>query len=121
MDQTYDSFPDARLMMTVFCNDSFLEQVPLFTLGQLQEDGKTGELSYVPFRGWEPGQYTFRAELYQGDNLVQDMLSPQGITPEAATRTVSLWLLGAVIGGAVFVIAIVIACVLYRRRDMLRS
>jgi hypothetical protein len=121
MNATRDSSPDTSLMLTVFRDGGFLEQVPLFTLSQLQADGKTGELSYIPSVGWELGQYTFRAELYQGESLVQDKLSPLTITPGAATRTVSLWILGAIIGGATVIIAIVIACILYYRRDMMRA
>jgi hypothetical protein len=122
MNATRDSLPDTRLMLTVFRDGGFLEQVPLFTLSQLQADGKTGELSYVPSVGWELGQYTFRAELYQGENLIQDTpLQHLTVTPAGTTAVVSWKTLGIIIGAALAVGAIILTLVLYYRRDMLRD
>jgi hypothetical protein len=108
--------------LKVLFEDELLETVPLLTLSQLQSDGKTGELSYIPSAGWLIGNYSFQAELYEGESLVQEIPSPQlTVTPEAITRTVSWWILGATVGAATLAIAIVIALVVYRRRDMLRG
>lgn len=122
MNQPYASFPGTRLSLKVLFEDELLETVPLLTLSQLQSDGKTGELSYIPSAGWLIGNYSFQAELYEGESLVQEIPSPQlTVTPEAITRAVSWWILGATVGAATFSIAIVIALVVYRRRDMLRG
>ena len=122
MNQPIASFPGARLILKVFFEDEFLETVPLLTLSQLQSDGKTGELNYIPSAGWLIGNYTFQAELYEGESLVQETPSPQlTVTPEAITKAVSWWILGATVGAATLSIAIVIALVVYRRRDMFRG
>jgi hypothetical protein len=122
MNQTWKSFAGARLMMTVFHNNQLLEQVPLFTLSELQADGQTGELSYVPPTGWETGEYAFRAELYDGDSLVQDTpLRKLTVAPASTTTVVSWKILGIIIGGALAVGTIIVTLVLYYRRDMLRD
>jgi hypothetical protein len=122
MNQPYASFPGTRLSLKVLFENELLETVPLLTLSQLQSDGKTGELSYIPSAGWLIGNYSFQVELYEGESLVQEIPSPQlTVTPEAITRTVSWWILGATVGAATLAIAIVIALVVYRRRDMLRG
>jgi hypothetical protein len=122
MKQTYNSFPNTRLMLKVFRDGEFLEQVPLFTLSQLQSDGKTGELNYIPTTGWLLGEYSFRVELYEGENLIQNVVSPQLIiSPESRTTAVNLGILGGIIGGAIATIVIVIGFVMYRRRYMLKS
>jgi hypothetical protein len=122
MNQTWKSFPDASLMLTVFRDSQFLEQVPLLTLSELQADGQTGELSYVPPTGWETGEYAFRAELYDGDSLIQDTpLRGLTITPEATARVVSWKTLGIIIGSVLALGSIILTLVLYYRRDMLRD
>ncbi len=121
MNQAWTDLHDVRLMMTVFQNGAALEQVPLFNFSQLREDGKSGELSYIPSAGWEAGEYVFRAELYNGENLVQQsLLHNLLVTPEAATEVFSWWTLGAVIGVATVLIIVMLAMIVYRRRDMLR-
>jgi hypothetical protein len=121
MNQTWTSLTGARLMMTVFHNGEALEQVPLFALSQLKEDGKTGELNYKPAAGWEAGEYVFQAELYDGENLTQkSLLHNLLVTPEATIKVVSWWTLGAVIGIATILIIVLLAMIVYRRRDMLR-
>jgi hypothetical protein len=118
--QTWASEPDARLMMTVLYNGELLEQVPLFTLDQLMEDGKTGELNYIPSAGWKAGEYTFQVELYNGEDILQDTLSHSlVITPEAVSKVVSWWTLGAVIGITIILIIVLLTVIVYRRRDML--
>jgi hypothetical protein len=122
MNQTRESFPDARLMMTVFHDGQFLEQVPLLTLSERQADGQTGELSYVPPAGWETGEYAFRAELFDGDRLVQDTpLRKLTVTPEATTTVVSWKTLGIIIGAALAMGSLIVTLVLYYRRNMLRD
>jgi hypothetical protein len=122
MNQPCASFPDARLTLTVFHDGQFLEQVPLLTSNELQADGQTGKLSYVPPTGWETGEYAFRAELFDGDRLVQDTLLRQlTVTPESATTAVSWKILGIIIGAALALGSLIVTLVLYHRRDMLRG
>ena len=122
MNQSWLFDPDARLMMTVLYNGEPLEQTPLFTLGQLIDDGKTGELNYVPSAGWMAGEYTFQVELYDGENILQDTLSHSlVVTPEAVIKVVSWWPLGAIIGIAIILISVLLAVIVYFRRDMLRN
>jgi hypothetical protein len=109
-------------MMTVLYNGEPLEQIPLFTLEQLRDDGKTGELNYIPSAGWMAGEYTFRVELYNGEDILQDTLSHSlVVSSEAVIKVVSWWTLGAVIGIASILIIALLAVIVYRRRDMLRS
>jgi hypothetical protein len=113
---------NARLVMSVLYNGKQLEQVSLFSLGHLSEDGTTGEFNYIPTAGWMSGEYTFQAELYDGVNLVQGTLSHRlVVTPETITKVVSWWTLGAVIGIATLLMIVLISVIVYRRRDMLRS
>jgi hypothetical protein len=122
MNQPFTSLPDARLILKVFYNDELVETIPLLILDQLQLDGRAGEFSYIPSVGWMAGNYTFKAELYDGENLVQETSSPRlVVTPEVITKTISWWILGAVIGVALCLISIVVALVIYHRRDMLKD
>jgi hypothetical protein len=76
------------------------------------DDGKAGAFEYVPAEGWTVGEYTFKAELYDGESLVQD--TPQYrllVTPEAVTKVVSWWTLGFVIGVAAVLSAALLAVV----------
>jgi hypothetical protein len=122
MNQSWLFEPDARLMMTVLYNNELLEQIPLFTLENLIDDGKTGELNYIPSAGWMAGEYTFWVELYNGENVLQATLSHSlVVTPKAVAKVVSWWTLGAVIGIATILIMVLLAVIVYHRRDMLRS
>ncbi len=121
MNQTYEDSPGIKLMMRVLHNGELAEQVPLLALSQLQEDGKTGKLSYIPSTGWAAGEYAFRAELHDGENVLQTISSENlTVTPEALTSVFSWWTLGAVIGITSILIVVLIAFILYFRRDMLR-
>ena len=122
MNQPSASFPDAKLMLKVSLNGEFLETIPLLTLSQLQPDGRTGSLGYIPSSGWTTGQYTLQAELNEGESSVQSTQPEQFIvTPEAITKVVSWKTLGIIIGATLLVIAAVVTLVVYRRRDMLRG
>jgi VCBS repeat-containing protein len=122
MNQPSESFPEDRLILKVFFEDQLLETVPLLTLSQLQSDGKTGELSYVPSAGWMTGKYTFQAELYEGESLIQDMPSPPLIvTSELITKAVSWKTLGIVVGITLLLTMVIVAIILYHKRDMLRD
>jgi hypothetical protein len=121
MNESWASMPDARLVMTVFYDGEMLEQVPLFTLSQVKEDGITGELNYTPTGGWKTGEYTFQAGLYNGEELIQEsLLHDFNVTSEATGKVFSWWTLGAVIGIASVLIAVLLAMIVYRRRDMLK-
>ncbi len=121
MNQAWESLGETRLMLSVFRDGQFVEQLPLLTLSQLQADGKTGELDYIPPAGWQIGEYTFRAELYQGENLIQGT-SFQHLTVTSESTTVVIWkALGIVIGAVLALSTIIMILVLHFRRDMLRD
>jgi hypothetical protein len=118
MNQSPASEPDSRLMVMVLFNGELLEQVPLFSVGQLTDDGKTGEFDYAPSAGWKAGEYTFKLELYDGDDILQDTVSHSlVVTPEMVTKMVSLWQLSTIIGIAITLVIVVVAIVLYCKRD----
>ncbi len=122
MNLPYNAIPDARLILTVLFNDELLEQIPLLTFSQLQPDGKTGQLNYIPSAGWEIGEYSFRVELYDREIFVQDTpLEKVIVTPESITKNVSWWTLGAVIGVAMILIIAFLAVMIYRKRDILEE
>jgi hypothetical protein len=122
MNQPADSFPDVSLTLKVFLDGQPLETIPLLTLSQLQSDGRTGDLGYIPSSGWQAGSYSFQAELNSGESPVQSTEPQQlTVTPEAITRVVSWMTLGMVIGATLAVTAAVVLIVLYRRRFMLRD
>jgi hypothetical protein len=119
--QTYYSIPNNKLIMAVYYNDELLEQIPLLGLSQLQADGRTGQLNYVPSEGWKTGEYSFQAELYEGEDLIQcTPLKKLTVTPESTTKIISWWTLGAVIGVAMLLIITFVSITIYRRRDMLK-
>jgi VCBS repeat-containing protein len=121
IDQPYDNIPDAELTLVVYHDGELLERVPLLTLSQLLFDGKTGLLHYIPSTGWETGEYSFHAELYEGGKLIQETpLEKVRITPEVITKKVSWWSLGAVISVASTLILLIIAIIIYRKREMLK-
>jgi hypothetical protein len=116
--RAWDTSQNFRLMLTVFHDGQLLEQVLLLP----QSDASAGELTYVPSTGWESGEYAFRTELYEGESLIQD--SPWqalSVTPEAAAAVVSWKTLGIIIGSALVMGSIIVALVLYYRRDTMRD
>jgi hypothetical protein len=120
--QAYENPQDANIILMVFRNGGLIEQVPLFTLSQLQEDGKTGEFSYIPSAGWVAGEYSFQVDLFDGEDTLQGTLSQNlTITSEELIKVFNWWTLGAVIGIAMIMIVVLITVIIFRRRDMLRS
>jgi len=86
------------------------------------DDGKTGGLNYIPPTGWIAGEYTFKVELYDGDNILQDTLSHSLVVTSAkVTKVVSLWTLGGVIGIVTVLIIVLLTIIVYRRQDMLTN
>jgi hypothetical protein len=82
----------------------------------------TGSLSYIPSQGWHDGTYNFQAELREDGEITQSTQPEKFILIQDSTAAVVSWqTLGVIIGIMVVMIALVLALVLYRRRDMLRS
>ena len=122
MNEDFENFPGAGMVLAVYYDGELLERVPMLTLGQMHADGLTGEFSYIPGSGWESGEYTFRAELYDGEVLVQETeLQKMTVNPESITMITGWWTLGAVIGVASILILVLIGVIIYRKRDMLRE
>jgi hypothetical protein len=120
MNQPFASFPRASIMIKVFFNNQPVETILLLNLSQSQSDTQIGELSYIPSEEWMAGEYSFKAELYDGDGFAQEVSSsPLVVAPGAVTKVFSWWILIVVIGAAMSLVIIVIALVVYRRRDML--
>jgi hypothetical protein len=110
---------ESGLTLKVFYEGEFLEEIPLLTVGDMQPDGDTGSLGYIPSLGWRAGLYTFQAELYEGESIIDSPEQSQfTVTPESITAVVSWRTLGIIIGSMMILILIVLAFVLYRRRDM---
>jgi hypothetical protein len=114
---------EEELWLKVFQEETLIGVIQLFELSQIQPDGKTGEVYYVPSQGWQVGTYSFRAELYgtEDEGLVQARLENINVTPEQITETVSWSILLLLIGSALIIAIVTIAIVLSRRRDMLRD
>jgi len=114
--------PESELTVKVLYEGEFLEEIPLLSVGQLQPDVNTGSLGYIPSLGWRAGLYTFQVALYEGESLID---SPEQseftVTPESVAAVVSWRTLGIIIGSMVILIMIVLAFVLYRRREMFRA
>jgi VCBS repeat-containing protein len=122
MNQEWESLGNVKLMLTVFNNNQYVEQIPMLTLSQIKLDGKTGELDYTPTPGWQIGEYSFRAELFKNESLIQDTSFEHLIvTSEQTTAVVSWKTLGVIIGGVFVLGTIILIFVLYSRRDMLRD
>ncbi len=112
--------PENTLALKVFYADESLADIPPLSLSQLQSDGNTGSFGYIPSSGWRPGIYTFQAELYEGMKLIQSTDQQQfTVTPESITRVFSWKTLGIVVGTTFLLSMVILATVLYRRRNML--
>jgi hypothetical protein len=114
--------PEAELTLKVFLDGETLEEIPLLSLDQLQPGENTGSLSYIPSQGWHDGTYDFQAELHEGDEITQSTQPEKFILIQDSTAAVVSWqTLGVIIGIMVVLTALVLALVLYRKRDMLRG
>jgi hypothetical protein len=124
LNKSCDTISEEQLWLKVFQEESLLEEIPLLKLSQIQPDGKTGEVYYVPPEGWQLGTYSFQAELYgtEGESLIQvTQLEHINVTPEAITQAVSWQTLGILIGAAFIAILVTVGLIIYRKRDMLRN
>jgi hypothetical protein len=122
LNKNYDMISGERLWLKVFQEEDFMEVIPLLDLSQFQPDSKIGEVYYVPSQGWRVGKYSFQAALYRttDESLLQTTLQEHiNVTPETITQVVSWKMLGIVIGNAFLLSMVILAIVLYRRRDML--
>ncbi|HEY50301.1 MAG TPA: hypothetical protein G4O20_00640 [Dehalococcoidia bacterium] len=123
LNKGYDVISEEQLRLNVFREEVLLEVIPLLKLSQIQPDGKTGEVYYVPSQGWQAGTYSFQAEYgTEGEGLIQ--LTQQeylNVTPEQTTKIVSWATLLLLIGFGLIAAVVTLAIVLFRRRDMLRS
>ena len=124
LNKSYDMISEEKLRLRVFQEELLLEEIPLLKLSQIQPDGNTGEVYYVPSQGWQVGTYIFQAELYgtEDEGLIQvTQLEHVNVTPEQITKIVSWSTLLLLIGSTLIVIIVTLAIVLYRRRDMMRG
>jgi len=124
LNKSYDMISEEELWLKVFQEETLAGLIELLKLSQLQPDGKTGEVYYIPSQGWQVGTYSFQAELYgtEGEGLIQ--LTQQehiNVTPEIVTQAISWKILGILIGATFIVILAVVGLILYRKRDMLRG
>ena len=122
LSQTWESTPGTSLVLAVSFNGRDYDRVPLLSPAQLQSDGQTGELDYIPISGWEIGEYDFQAKLYKNDVPAQDYSSQHlTVTPESITTTVSWKTLGILICSILAAGVIIMFTVLYFRRNTLRD
>ena len=122
--KSYDMISEEELWLKVFQEETLIGVIQLLKLSQIQPDGKTGEVYYVPSQGWQVGKYSFRAELYgtEGEGLIQvTQLENINVTPEAITQAVSWKTLGILVGAAFITILAIVSLILYRRSNILRG
>ncbi len=116
-----ESMAGAELILKVSFNDAALEEVPIILSSQTVLDG-TGSIDYIPLQGWKSGKYTFQAILYAGGEVIESTAEKSlEVTPESAVKVVNWSILGLIIGSSLLSIAIIVAIVIYRRRDMLKN
>ena len=124
LNKGYDRILEEELWLKVFQEETLLGLIQLLKLSQLQPDGKTGEVDYIPSQGWQIGTYSFQAELYgtEGEGLIQITQQEHiNVTPEAITQAVSWKTLGILVGAAFIAILAIVGLIIYRKRDMLRG
>jgi hypothetical protein len=120
LNQTWESTPGTSLVLAVFFNGQDYDRVPLLSPEQLQSDGQTGELDYIPASGWEIGEYDFQAKLYKNDIPAQDYTTQRfTVSAESITTTVSWKTLGILICSILAAGVIIMVTVLYFRRNTL--
>jgi hypothetical protein len=122
LNESQDLNPESELNLKVYYEGELLEELSLLAMSQWQPGENTVSAGYIPSLGWNPGLYTFQVELYGGDSSVQSTEQYQfTVTPESITRVVSWKTLGIVVGATLILVTVVVAIILYRRRDMLRD
>ncbi len=112
----YQAVSNAEVILVVNRDDTPLEQVSLISLSRLDMGRTGGSHSYVPTEGWEPGNYSFKLELYVEGEFYND----SSVEELAVTLPIGLsivwWI---VIGVAIVVIAVVAVFVVRRRLEEL--
>ena len=124
LNKSYDMITKEELWLKVFQGETLAGLIQLLKLSQLQPDGKTGEVYYVPSQEWQVGTYSFHAELYgtEGEGLIQATQQVHiNVTPEAVTQAVSWKILAILIGATFIVILAVVGLIFYRKREILRG
>jgi hypothetical protein len=122
IDNAEELEPGDELVLRVYFNGQLWDEVQLLTLSQLQANGDTGNLSYIPSQGWTNGTYIFQAELRKNGGLVQSShLEKFTLIPESVTAAVSWGSLGVIIGITLLVVTTVVIIILYHRRETLRG
>jgi len=117
---TEELTPESKLVLKILHEGEPLEEILLLSANQLQSNESTGSQGYVPSLGWNTGLYTFYAELTDGESPVQSTEQKQfTVTPESLTKAVSWRTLGIVIGSVFISMAMIVALIIYRRRNLL--
>ena len=103
------------IRVKVLLNGKLVDEIPVFisTNPSTYQDG--GTLDYTPSAGWQPGVYSFSANLTSGSQTLVP-LATKNIqqTIGVSTPIISWTLLAVIIGGALFIGAVIIAIILMR-------
>ena len=112
----------SKLILKVFYDGELWEEIELVTLNQPETGEDTGYLNYAPEEDWSVGTYIFEGELQEQDGIVHSIKFEKfTLIEESITRAISWGSLGIIIGGTLIVLLLVLAIVIYRRREMLRG
>jgi len=112
---------DTELAIRILYADEILEEFSYLLNDRINPDN-TVNVNYMPSSGWEAGTYTYQADLYRSDGTLYDNTRYDfEVTPDVVTTVVSWNILGWIIGASLLVISVVLALVIYKRRDMLRG
>jgi hypothetical protein len=122
LDGLQEQLTETRLILKISYEGELLEEIRLVSLTQLQSEEYSGSFTYIPTAGWKAGIYSFQAELYEGENSIQSTEQQQFTVTSQDISTLFAWsTLAKIIGATLIVTVGILAVVLVRRRDMLRS
>jgi hypothetical protein len=116
----YEAFPEAKVVLKVTKNKSPLDETTLATLAPL-DTGRVGlSYNYIPAGGWQKATYTFKLELQIDGkpytSSKEETLELGTGASSASAGNINWLLIGAIAGGVIIVILIIIILMMRRRR-----
>jgi hypothetical protein len=115
----YRPVAQVDLKLKVSFNGAALEEIPVLPSATQVTGDTSGFKDYIPAQGWQPGAYTFQANLYAGGKLYTS--SPEQKIDVPSPQAIRLALISAIIGGGLVIIAAIILTVIIRRHRALKD
>jgi hypothetical protein len=121
IDNVYPLVTDAHITLKVMLEGVLVEEILLSPSNELQPYGIKGTTDYQPGKEWQQGHYTFRTELYYGDQFCATSVEKDILGNLVGKPAVISWgLLAGLIGSAFFISIVTVVFILFRYRRLNR-